>query len=215
QTLVGVLEALLRLTHPIMPFITEELWQKVAPKAGKTGNTIMRQPFPVSQPEKIDTHAIEEIEWVKTFVLGIRRIRAEMDIAPGKLLPVLCENVSTGNADRIAAHETLLKNIARIDTITVLASDQESPESATALVGEMRILIPLAGLIDKEAELARLKKESDKLHKEKARLEAKLNNDSFTAKAPAAVVDKEKAKLADVLTALEQLESQRARIESL
>lgn len=215
KTLVGVLEALLRLTHPIMPFITEELWQKVAPKAGKTGDTIMRQPFPVSQPEKIDADAMAEIEWVKTFVLGIRRIRAEMDIAPGKPLPVLCENVSADNASRISAHETLLTNIARIDNITVLAEGQDSPESATALVGEMRILIPLAGLIDKEAELTRLKKESDKLTKEKARLEGKLNNESFTAKAPAAVVDKEKAKLADVLTALEQLESQRARIESL
>jgi valyl-tRNA synthetase len=215
KTLVAVLEALLRTTHPIMPFITEELWQKVAPKAGKTGDTIMRQPFPVSEPEKIDNDAIDEIEWVKSFVLGIRRIRAEMDIAPGKLLPVLCENVSQDNADRIATHETLLTRIARIESIEVLQADHEAPESATALVGEMKILIPLAGLIDKDAERARLQKERDKLNKEKGRLEGKLNNESFTAKAPAAVVEKEKAKLDDVLTALEQLESQLARIESL
>ncbi len=215
NTLVGVLEALLRLTHPIMPFITEELWQKVGPKAGKDGSTIMRQPWPVSQPEKIDENAITEIEWVKTFVLGIRRIRAEMDIAPGKPLPVLCENVSAENAGRIESHKTLLTNIARIESITVLSDTEQSPESATALVGEMRILIPLAGLIDKEAELARLKKESEKLNKEKSRLEGKLNNESFTAKAPAAVVEKEKAKLADVLVALEQLDSQQGKIESL
>ena len=175
----------------------------------------MRQPWPVSEPEKIDEAAIEEIEWVKTFVLGIRRIRAEMDLAPGKPLPVLCENVSAENAGRIREHDTLLTKIARIESIEVLQEDQQSPESATALVGEMKILIPLAGLIDKDAELARLKKESEKLNKEKGRLEGKLNNESFTAKAPAAVVDKEKAKLSEVMTALEQLESQRTRIETL
>jgi valyl-tRNA synthetase len=215
NTLVGVLEALLRLTHPVMPFITEELWQKVAPKAGKSGDTIMRQPWPVSQPEKIDENAVAEIDWVKSFVLGIRRIRAEMDIAPGKPLPVICENVSAENAGRIEQHQSLLVSMARIQEITVLNPDEQAPESATALVGDMKILIPLAGLIDKDAEIARLAKESAKLAKEKGRLEGKLGNESFTAKAPAAVVEKEKQKLADVLVALEQLEAQKNRIESL
>lgn len=215
KTLVGVLETLLRLAHPIMPFITEELWQRVAPKAEKAGDTIMRQPWPVSDPAKIDTDATGEIEWIKTFVLGIRRIRAEMDIAPGKPLPVLCENVSEENKNRVNKHHRLLKKIAKIDDISVLGNEEQSPDSATALVGEMKILIPLAGLIDKGAELSRLRKESDKLHKEKSRLEGKLNNKSFTAKAPTAVVEKEKSKLAEVLTALEQLNAQQARIETL
>ena len=215
KTLVGVLEALLRLAHPIMPYITEELWQKVAPKAGKTGATIMRQPWPVSQPEKIDDNSIDEIEWVKAFVLGIRRIRAEMDIAPGKPLPILCENVSSQNAQRLTDHRELLTTIARIEDIKIIAENETAPESATALVGEMRILIPLAGLIDKDAELERLTRESAKLTKEKGRLEGKLGNESFTAKAPAAVVEKEQEKLAEVVSALAQLEQQRKRIQSL
>jgi len=215
QTLVRVLEALLRLCHPIMPYITEELWQKVAPKAGKSGDTIMRQPWPVASPEKIDENAIAEIEWVKTFVLGIRRIRAEMDIAPGKLLPVLCENVSDDNAQRVAQHTNLLKSLARIETIRILPADETAPDSATALVEEMRILIPLAGLIDKDAERARLGREMEKKVKEKGRLEGKLSNESFTSKAPAAVVEKEQLKLNEVIQALAQIEQQIARIEAL
>ncbi len=215
QTLVRVLEVLLRLSHPIMPYITEELWQKVAPKAGISGDTIMRQPWPVAQPEKIDQQAVAEIDWVKTFILGIRRIRAEMDIAPGKPLPVLCENASADNIARIDSHAPLLSALAKTSEIRVLTSDETAPESATALVGDMRLLIPLAGLIDKDAELARLIRERDKLTKEKGRLEGKLGNDSFVAKAPAAVVDKEKEKLADVITAFTQLELQIKRIEAL
>lgn len=215
QTLVKVLEALLRLCHPIMPYITEELWQKVAPKAGKNGTTIMIQPWPIARPEQIDAAAIDEINWVKTFVLGIRRIRAEMDIAPGKLLPVICDNVSSENSKRIGQHGELLTALAKTDEIRILSQGETAPESATALVGEMQILIPLAGLIDKDAERQRLTRELGKLGKEKARLEGKLNNESFTTKAPAAVVDKEKEKLADVITALSQIDQQLQRIESL
>ncbi len=215
QTLVNVLEVLLRLCHPIMPYITEELWQKVAPKAGKSGDTIMIQPWPKPQTEKIDQSAIEEIDWIKTFVLGIRRIRAEMDIAPGKPLPVICNNVSSTNEKRIERHRELLTATARIDTITILDKNESAPDSATALVGEMQILIPLAGLIDKDAERERLTRERAKLDKEKLRLESKLNNESFTAKAPAAVVDKEKEKLADAATALMQIDQQLKRIEEL
>ena len=215
QTLVGVLEVLLRLAHPIMPYITEELWQKVAPKAGKTGPTIMRQPWPASQPEKIDEASEEEISWVKNFVLGVRRIRAEYDIPPGKQLPILCENVSGENTQRLSDHNELLTTIARIETITIPTPDMSAPESATSLVGEMRLLIPLAGIIDKEAEQQRLIRETDRLNKEKSRLDGKLSNESFTAKAPAAVVEKEKEKLKDVIEALTQLDQQIQRIKNL
>ncbi len=215
QTLVGVLEVLLRLAHPIMPYITEELWQKVAPKAGKTGPTIMRQPWPVSQPEKIDEASEDEISWVKNFVLGVRRIRAEYDIPPGKQLPILCENVSGENTQRLSDHNELLTTIARIETITIPTPDMSAPESATSLVGEMRLLIPLAGIIDKEAEQQRLIRETDRLNKEKSRLDGKLSNESFTAKAPAAVVEKEKEKLKDVIEALTQLDQQIQRIKNL
>jgi len=218
RTLLRVLEALLRLSHPFMPYITEELWQKVAPKAGISGDTIMQQPYPVCDPDRIDKHAVAEVEWIKSFILGIRKIRAEYDIAPGKPLPVLCENASAENKDRVERHTGLLQALAKTEAINVLADSDAAPESATALVGEMRILIPLAGLIDPVAENKRLDRESDRLSKEKGRLEGKLGNDSFVSKAPAApadVVDKEKQKLADVLVALEQLKQQKDRLKNL
>ena len=226
QTLVRVLEVLLRLSHPVMPYITEELWQKVAPRAGKieagssaaessADSSIMRQPWPVPQIELVDNHAIDEINWVKEFVLGIRRIRAENDIAPGKTLDVLCQNASSTNSERITAHAPLLKAMARISEITVLSATDEAPESATALVGDMRILIPLAGLIDVAAERERLARESGKLAQQKSMLEGKLGNASFTEKAPAAVVEKERKKLDEVLLALTQLKQQQDRLELL
>jgi len=169
RTLLRVLEALLRLSHPFMPYITEELWQKVAPKAGISGDTIMQQPYPVCDPDRIDKHAVAEVEWIKSFILGIRKIRAEYDIAPGKPLPVLCENASAENKDRVERHTGLLQALAKTEAINVLADSDAAPESATALVGEMRILIPLAGLIDPVAENKRLDRESDRLSKEKGK----------------------------------------------
>ena len=215
RTLLRVLEALLRLSHPFMPYITEELWQKLAPKVGINGDTIMRQSWPVSEADKIDNEAVAEVDWIKTFVLGIRKLRAENDIAPGKALPVLCENASEQNAARVDRHAELLQSLAKTEAITLLRDDETAPDSATALVEDMRILIPLAGLIDKEAETERLDRESIRLDKEKSRLEGKLGNESFVAKAPPAVVEKEKQKLADVMVALDQLKQQKQRIEAL
>ena len=215
RTLLRVLETLLRLSHPIMPYITEELWQKVAPKAGITGDTIMQQAYPVCDPERINTEAVSEVEWIKSFILGIRKIRAEYDIAPGKALPVLCENASADNALKVERHHDLLQALAKTETINVLTDGNTAPESATALVGEMRILIPLAGLIDPVAENERLNRESARLEKEKGRLQGKLGNESFVAKAPAEVVEKEKQKLEEVLVALDQLKSQKERLKSL
>ncbi len=215
RTLLRVLEALLRLSHPIMPYITEELWQKVAPKAGITGDTIMQQPYPVCDPDRINNDAVTEVEWIKSFILGIRKIRAEYDIAPGKSLPVLCENASADNNAKVKQHHDLLQALAKTEAINVLATGDSAPESATALVGEMRILIPLAGLIDPVAENERLSRESIRLEKEKSRLEGKLGNESFVAKAPAEVVEKEKQKLEEVLVALTQLQSQKERLKSL
>ena len=215
RTLLRVLEALLRLSHPMMPYITEELWQKVAPKAGITGDTIMQQQFPVCDPNRIDTEAVTEVEWIKSFILGIRKIRAEYDIAPGRALPVLCENASADNAAKVERHHDLLQALAKTEAIDVLTQGDTTPESATALVGEMRILIPLAGLIDPAAENERLSRESTRLEKEQNRLQGKLGNESFVAKAPAEVVEKEKQKLEEVLVALDQLKSQKERLKSL
>ena len=126
----------------------------------------MRQPWPVSEADKIDHKAVAEIDWIKTFVLGIRKLRAENDIAPGKALPVLCENASEENAARVKRHAELLQSLAKTEAITILRDDETAPDSATALVEDMRILIPLAGLIDKDAETERLDRESIRLDKD-------------------------------------------------
>lgn len=215
RTLVTVLESLLRLLHPIMPFITEELWQKVAPLAGKTGNTIMQQPYPLPEPDKINHSAQNDIEWIKQFVLGVRRIRAEMDIAPSKALPVLLQKGGTDDEQKWQQHHSLITSLARLDNVTWLDGNAKAPESAIALVGDMQILIPLAGLIDKEAELSRLNKEMDKLNRELAKCTAKLDNPKFTERAPANIVEKERQRVADMTAALQQLEAQAARIRAI
>jgi len=212
RTLVRVLEALLRLLHPFMPFITEELWQRVAPLAGRSGETIMLQPFPQPQTEKIDAEALAEIAWVKQFILGVRRIRAEMDIAPSKLLPVLLQKGDADDRAKLDKHELLLSSLAKLEHITWLAADATAPQSALALVGEMQILIPLAGLIDKDAELNRLNKEIEKLSKDLAKSTSKLDNPKFIDRAPVEIVEKEKARVAEMQASLRQLGEQVEKI---
>jgi len=215
QTLVEVLEAILRLLHPIMPFITEELWQKVAPLAGNKGDTIMLQPYPQPQTEKIDTQAIQEIDWIKQFISGVRRIKAEMDIAPGKRLPILLQNASTDDEKKWETHGAFVTHLARLDSVNWLVVDAHAPESAIALVGDMRILIPLAGLIDKEAELARLDKEMNKLKNELAKCSAKLDNPKFTERAPKEIVETERQRVAEMNASLQHLEAQATKIQAI
>ena len=215
QTLVRVLETVLRLLHPIMPFITEEIWQQIAPMAGKSGDTIMLQPYPAADESKISDHAENEMTWVMDFVMGIRKIRGEMDIAPSKPLPVLLKNCDDEDLQRLSDNQLLLEKLARLESITTLESTDEAPQSAIALVGDMQVLIPMAGLIDKKAELERLNKEIERLNKENARINGKLSNASFVDKAPAAVVDKEREKLNDISSKLNNLNEQKEKIASL
>jgi valyl-tRNA synthetase len=217
KTLLTVLESVLRLTHPIMPFITEEIWQRVAPLAG-TGaaeDTIMLQPYPVADEAQIDNAAIAETNWVMNFILGVRRIRGEMNIAPSKPLPVLLQDGSDADRRSLDNNQVYLQKLGRLEAITWLSNDETAPESAMALVGDMKILIPMAGLIDKEAELARLEKEIQKIHNDLPRVEGKLNNPAFVDKAPPEVIDKEKAKLADLRSMLNNLEEQQRKIRAL
>ncbi|NOY67343.1 MAG: valine--tRNA ligase, partial [Gammaproteobacteria bacterium] len=214
QTLIYVLESLLRLAHPIMPFITEEIWQRVSSLANVTGDTIMLQAFPEKDESKIDANATEDIQWVMDFILGIRKIRSGMNIKPGKPLPVLIQNASSTDEQRLNTTQAYLKSLARVESITIL-TDEQAPESATALVGEMKVLIPMAGLIDVEEEKARLNKEIDKTEKEVARLSGKLANDNFISRAPDAVVEKERAKLNDANSTLHSLKEQLQRIEDM
>jgi valyl-tRNA synthetase len=215
KTLVSVMESLLRLAHPVIPFITEEIWQRMAPLAGSVGSTIMLQPYPEADITHIDQAAIEEIEWVKNFIIGVRKIRSGMNIDPRKPLPVLLQNGMNVDQLRLAKYRHYLVNVGRVESVEWLKADTVAPESATALVGNMRLLIPLSGLIDKEAEIIRLGKELDKKVSELERCEKKLNNDSFVDKAPAAVVKKERLRANELKSAISNLQEQRQRIQSL
>ena len=215
KTLIDVLEALLRMTHPIMPFITEEIWQRVAPLAGIEEKTIMLQPYPVSESSLVNNDAENQIQWLKQFILGIRQIRGEMNISPGKPLPVMLENASEQDKTNLELTRHYLDFLAKTESVTLLNQDEDAPESATALVGNMKILIPLAGLIDKQAELDRLNKEIGKISAEMKRLEGKLGNPNFVDKAPEAVVAKEKTKLASAQEAFSHLNDQLNKISAL
>ncbi|GGD60974.1 valine--tRNA ligase [Lacimicrobium alkaliphilum] len=251
HTLVNVLESLLRLTHPFMPYITEEIWQRVAPLcrsgfmsmdgryAGVVGNTspaspteenanstvnvginsdlqsIMVQPFPEQDNALVDHQVLADIEWVKQVIIGIRNIRGEMDISPSKPLSVLLRNAGEEDLRRLSNTELLLSRLARLENIDILAAGEKGPASASAIVGEMEVLIPMAGLIDKDAELARINKALEKLRSDMQRTEGKLNNQNFVSKAPPAVIDKEKAKLEEFRQQAEKLLEQQQTIEEL
>ncbi|TBW10461.1 valine--tRNA ligase [Azotobacter chroococcum] len=215
RTLVRVLETALRLAHPFMPFITEEIWQRLAPLAGKSGPTLMLQPWPVADEARIDEAAEDDIEWVKALMLGIRQIRGEMNISMARRIDVALNNASASDRRRLAENEPLLAKLAKLESIRILEAGEEAPLAATALVGEMQVLVPMAGLIDKDAELARLDKEIQRLEGEVKRVGAKLGNASFVDKAPAEVIAKERAKLTEAEQALARLGEQRARIANL
>ena len=215
QTLIKVLETALRLMHPIMPYITEELWQKIAPLAGVSGESIMLQSYPEADEAHINQDVIDELEWVKSFIMGVRQIRSEMNIKPSELLPVLLENGSEIDLQRLNNNRTFVMSLAKLKEITWLEANEQSPESATSLVGNMKLLIPLAGLIDKDAELSRLQKHMDKTEQDAKRINGKLNNANFVDKAPDAVVAKEREKLADIEAALANLKQQHAKINAM
>ncbi|RUO76914.1 valine--tRNA ligase [Idiomarina tyrosinivorans] len=214
QTLVTVLEQLLRLLHPITPYITETIWQRVAPLAGVTGDTIMLQAFPTVTSD-VDQQAMQDMEWLKRVIIGIRNIRGEMDLSPNKPLEVLVSHYDAVSRQRIESNQSFLSALAKLSSITFLDESEEPPASATSLVDQLQLHIPMAGLIDKDAELSRLNKAIEKAEKEVARFEGKLNNDNFVSKAPEAVIAKEREKLAEAQEMLEQLVQQKEKIAAL
>ena len=215
QTLARILESVLRLAHPFLPFLTEELWQKVPSTVRLSGDTIMLQPFPVADEKLISDAASKDVDWLKTVVTGVRNIRGEMDISPARQVPILFSNGSTEDQERLDKFTRELTFLVRPESLTWLSDNAEKPMSATALVGEMELLVPMAGLIDKEAELARLDKEIDRKQKDRAKTEGKINNPSFVEKAPEEVVQKERDKLKDLDSALEKLNEQRVSINEI
>ena len=215
RTLIEVLEALLRTLHPIIPFITEEVWQRVAPVADVVGDTVMLQPFPEATDFANDDKAEQELDWIMGFVLGIRQIRGEMDISPGKPLTVLLQDVAPTDRELLEQHQLYLSKLARLEDIRVLVDGEEPPTSATALLGGMQILVPMAGLIDVDAERERLQKRRDKVAADLSKIEAKLGNASFVDRAPEAVVAKERERQEGLQRDLAQFEAQITKLAEL
>ncbi len=215
-TLITVLEKTLRLAHPILPYITESIWQSVKPLVdGVEGETIMTQALPQFNEENFNADVVADLEWVKAFITSIRNLRAEYDIAPSKGLDVMIKVADEKDAARIKANEIVLTSLAKLDSIKVLSDNEETPACATSLVGKSELMIPMAGLIDKDAELARLDKEVAKIQGEIKRIEGKLGNEGFVAKAPEVVIAKEREKLDGYNETLVKLEAQKETIAAL
>ncbi|WEM41955.1 valine--tRNA ligase [Photobacterium sp. DA100] len=216
RTLITVLEKTLRLAHPVIPYITETIWQSVKPLVdGVDGDTIMLQALPQYDEANFNAEALADIEWVKSFITSIRNLRAEYDIAPSKALDVMLKAADEKDAARLEANKQVLVSLAKLENIRVLAAGEETPACATSLVGKSELMIPMAGLIDKDAELDRLAKEIKKTEGEIKRIEGKLGNEGFVAKAPEAVVAKEREKLEGYKDTLVKLAEQQATIAAL
>ncbi len=213
-TLINTLETLLRLMHPIMPFITEEIWQQIKPLTGKTGASIQLETYPQASDTQADQNAIDAIEWAQTFINGVRKIRAEMNVNPGKKIPVLLANWRHSDQQHYDQTRDYLSQLAKLESVEWI-DESDAPEAAMTLVGDLKVLIPLAGLIDRDAELERLDKEITKLRANLEKTEARVNNPNFANKAPAQVVEQARKQLQEQQNALKELENQRARIESL
>jgi valyl-tRNA synthetase len=214
-TLIDTLEILLRALHPLAPFITEEIWQRVRVSAGASGETIMRAPFPAAHSIQPDTQAEQEMRWVMDFILGVRQIRGEMDIPPSRKLDVLLQNASRRDAENLERNLHYLMRLAGIGSARVLPRGESAPISAVALLADLEILVPMAGLIDPTAELERLAKRKKKAEIDLSKLEAKLENGQFAKNAPPEIVAKDQQRIAELRTEIAQLSAQTARVTKL
>jgi valyl-tRNA synthetase len=213
RTLVKVLEAALRLLHPIMPYVTEECWQTIAPLAGVSGESISTSAYPLPEVDKRDEAAEADIVWFKAVLLAIRRIRSEMNIAPSKPLPILLTEGSADDRSRVEAYQTMMIKLGKLESFDF--ATQDVPESAVALAGDLKINIPMKGLIDKDAELERLQREIDKRGKEQGILSGKLGNEKYVSNAPAELVARDQARLATLDDEITALQAQLTKIQAL
>ncbi len=212
-TLVNVLENMLRMMHPLMPFITEEIWQLIKPITKADGDTIMLQNYPHSDDLNINEESLLTVEWLKQFILGVRRIRAERDIAPGKPLAVKVKGGSEQEQAWLTSTKESIQFLGRIESIETI--EQEPEDAVIALAGDMTLMVPLADIIDPAQEKIRLEKEIEKADKEVSIFQKKLSNENFVSRAPEEVVAKEKEKLANSESSLEKLKQQLERISKL
>ena len=215
HTLIHTLETLLRALHPLAPFISEEIWQRVRVSAGVAGETIMRAPFPTATAAPADARAEPEMRWVMEFILGIRQIRGEMDIAPSRKLETLLHNASPRDREYLERNLHYLRRLAGIEAPRVLGAEEAAPISAVALLGNLEILVPMKGLIDPTAELERLTKRLHKAEIDFSKLEVKLSNSQFAKNAPPEVVAKDQQRLEELRTEIGQLSAQTARVTKL
>ena len=215
QTLAEVLEQALRMLHPFMPFVTEEIWQSVSPITGTHGDSIMLAPWPTSEPDQKDLDADDEIEWMKGIIVAIRTIRSEANIPPSKMLEVTIANTSELDRERLERNAGFLQRLSKSAAITAIEDRDSTPPSLVALCGDLEVRVPMAGLVDIAAELARLDKEITKVRADMAKLDGKLTNSNFIERAPADIVAAERKKLAQAESALAVLQEQRKQIEEL
>jgi valyl-tRNA synthetase len=213
HVLLTVLETTLRTLHPIMPFITEEIWQRVRPALGIEGDSIMLQPFPVPGP--IDEEAERDVTWLKEVVQGLRRIRSELNLPPARMLDVWFQDGSASDRDRQQRFADAIGQLARVHSIQWLEPDAASDQCAVALVGELKILLPLKGLVNVEEELARLNKQLERETLDLRKSEGKLGNRRFVDNAPGEVVEQERQRLAAHRSNVENLNAQLQRLEAL
>ncbi len=215
HTLARVLEALQRALHPFMPFITEAIWQRVAPLAGVHGETVMLAPWPSAADFPADAQAEREAAWIQAVILGVRQIRGEMNIAPARRIPLLMKDATAEEALYLERHRTLLERLAGLDSITLLAPGSAAPQAAVALVGTLALLVPMAGLIDAAAEAERLTKLIARTRGDLAKTHAKLGNDNFVRNAPAEVVSAERERAAELERNVSGLTAQLERVRGM
>lgn len=215
RVLLAVMEASLRLAHPLMPYLTEEIWQTLAPMIGKGGDTIMTAQYPVPEAAKINEQAEADMQWLQGLIGAVRNIRGEMGLGNARLLPVLLQNISDAERTQIERIQPLFKALAKVESIEFLTKDQEPPLSSSSVIGHASVFVPMKGLIDPKAELGRLQKDLDKVQKQHDQIANKLGNEGFVAKAPAAVVEGEKAKLAECADQLSKIKASMEQIAAL
>ncbi len=215
RTLIFVLNQMLKLLHPIMPFITEEIWQRTTNLASENTETIMLSQYPHMDKNFICPIIEEEIDWLKKIVQSIRMIRSEMAISPAKHIPLTLRNATPEMKARVQKYAKTISSLVKVCEIHYLEVAEEAPLSASAVVGELELLIPMAGIIDKEAELNRLEKEIAKLDKDIALAASKLSNPAFAVKAPADIITKEREKLAQARLVRGKLVEHRGAIAAL
>jgi valyl-tRNA synthetase len=215
RTLLEVLEALQRALHPIMPFITEAIWQRIAPLAGRSGPTVMLAPYPRAEEFPADETSEREVGWMRAFILAVRQIRGEMNIAPSRRIPLLYRGAGARDRELIERHRAWLERLAGIESPRELAPGEPPPQAATALLGELTLLVPMAGLIDAAAEAERLGKLLARARTDLEKTRTRLGNDSFVRNAPEEVVAAERGRQADLERTAAGLTAQLERVQEL